>query len=306
MDHAILGVEIGATKLQWVLGDASGRIRERKRLAVGSGAGAADIRRMLEQESVSLDKEKIKAVAVGYGGPVDWRTGVIRCSHQVDGWNGFGLARWLEDLLGAATKVENDSNTAALAEAVCGAGKGERCVFYTNSGSGVGGGMVVDGRLYHGASPGEVEFGHLRLDRSGRTVEDACSGWAVDRRIHRLCREVPTSWLARATKDMHGGEARMLGAALTRNDPVARRVLDETADDLAYGLSHVVHLFHPDVIVLGGGLSLVGEPWRKAVAERLPALVMEAFSPGPPVRLAALGEDVVPVGALLLAARQAC
>ena len=75
----------------------------------------------------------------------------------------------------------------------------------------------------------------------------------------------------------------------------------KTADDLAFGLSHVTHLFHPEVIVLGGGLSLVGEPLREAIERHLRRFTMEAFAPGPQVRLAALGEDAVPAGALLLA-----
>ncbi|MBI3881399.1 MAG: ROK family protein, partial [Verrucomicrobia bacterium] len=80
-----------------------------------------------------------------------------------------------------------------------------------------------------------------------------------------------------------------------------QRLLSETADDLAFALSHATHLFHPEVIVLGGGLAMVGEPWRAAVAAALPKFVMHAFAPGPTVKLAALGEDVVPAGALALA-----
>jgi glucokinase len=78
--------------------------------------------------------------------------------------------------------------------------------------------------------------------------------------------------------------------------------LEEVADDLAFALSHAVHLFHPEIIVVGGGLSLVGEPLRAAIAAALPAYLMEAFHPGPQVALAGLGEDSVPVGALALAA----
>ena len=82
-------------------------------------------------------------------------------------------------------------------------------------------------------------------------------------------------------------------------DAAAGAILRETAEDLAFGLSHVTHLFHPQVIVLGGGLSLLGEPWRAAVAGALPRFVMEVFRGRPEVRLASLGEDAVPVGCLL-------
>lgn len=83
---------------------------------------------------------------------------------------------------------------------------------------------------------------------------------------------------------------------------MARGLLGAVADDLAFALSHAVHLFHPEVIVVGGGLSLVGEPLRAAMAEALPGYLMDAFHPGPQVALAGLGEDSVPVGALALAA----
>src|SRR5207302_6684163 len=109
------------------------------------------------------------------------------------------------------------------------------------------------------------------------------------------------SVLVQLMGDSTGGEARHLAPALQQGDAAAKRVLNETAEDLAFGLSHVVHLFHPEVILLGGGLSLVGEPLRAAVESALRSFTMEAFAPGPKVRLAALGEDAVPMGALELA-----
>jgi glucokinase len=84
---------------------------------------------------------------------------------------------------------------------------------------------------------------------------------------------------------------------------LAQSILQETVADLAFGLSHVVHLLHPEVIILGGGLSLLGEPLRSAVQAHLPPLLMESFRPGPAVTTARLGEDAVPVGALVLAGK---
>ena len=95
--------------------------------------------------------------------------------------------------------------------------------------------------------------------------------------------------------------ASLLPVALKAGDLAAQSILREIIEDLAFGLSHVVHLFHPEVIVLGGGLSGLGEPLRGGVEQTLPGFIMEAFRPGPRIALAALGEDAVPVGALLLA-----
>ena len=201
--------------------------------------------------------------------------------------------------------MDNDANVAALGEAVHNASVGSNPVFYVTLGSGVGGGLVVDGRIYHGATPGEAEIGHVRLDRAGTTVESRCSGWAVDARIRELKTKAPDSALARMLGAAAGGEAKHLAAALQQGDPAARRMLEEIAEDLAFGLSHAAHLFHPAIIILGGGFSGIGEPLRAAVAGALPRFVMSAFAPGPRVALSALGQDAVPAGALELAtARQ--
>jgi glucokinase len=232
---------------------------------------------------------------------VDSATGHICCSHQIEGWSEFPLGDWLRGLTGLPVRVDNDANTASLGEAQRGAGRGHNPVFYVTLGSGVGGGLVVDGRIYHGAKPGEAEIGHVRLDRSGVIVEDRCSGWAVDRKIRDACARELHSALTRLTANLTSGQARALVPALAQDDALARQILAEVADDLAFGLSHVTQLMHPEVIVLGGGLSLVGEPLRVAVASALQRYVMEAFAPGPRVVLAGLGEDAVPVGALLLA-----
>lgn len=301
-ERTFLGIEIGGTKLQIVTGSAEGDIHTRRRFNVAPAEGAEGIRRQLAAALPEMLRElKPVAVGVGFGGPVDGRSGRIAKSHQVEGWSGFDLAGWLREVTGLPAAVENDSNAATLAEATRGAGAGRNPVFYFNLGSGVGGGLVMDGRIYHGHPPGEAEFGHLRLDRTGVTVEDRCSGWAVDARIRQLKAAGGRGPLCDALPEQTGGEAKFLPQALTAADPLAQELILELAEDLGFALSHVVHLFHPEVIVLGGGLSLVGEPLRAAVAAVLPRHVMEVFHGGPPIKLASVGEDAVPAGVLLLA-----
>ena len=310
VDGAFIGIEIGGTKLQLVAGDALSRVKHRLRLSADRTAGGAGICRQVEAGLAELRAAtgaSIAGVGVGFGGPVDRETGRIVRSHQVAGWENFPLRDWLSERAGRApVAVENAATTAALAEAITGAGAGFETVFYCNFGSGVGGALVMGrGVVYHGAPPGEMEFGHLRLNRGdGQTVESRCSGWAVDARVRAECARSPRdSALARLVALDPGHEARHLATALTAGDPLAQRVIDEVAADIGFALSHVIHLAHPDVIVLGGGLSLAGEPFRAAVAAALRPFVMEAFAPGPVVALAALGEDAVPVGALHLAIR---
>lgn len=302
MKH-FLAIEIGGTKLQLFVGDESAQILQRWRFDVDAASGGAGIRAQIETVLPAiLRAHDITAVGVGYGGPVDGRTGKICCSHQVEGWSDFPLGDWLRERTNRPVVIENDANCGALGEALRGAGRGSNPVFYVTLGSGVGGGLAVDGKIFHGAKPGESEIGHVRLDKSGRIVEHSCSGWAVDKMVRAVVTEHPASALADSAMKLERGEARALVPALTANCPFAQRILSAVADDLAFGLSHAVHLVHPQVIVLGGGLSFVGEPLRAAVAAALGQYVMEAFTPGPRVALAVLREDAVPVGALLLAA----
>ncbi|MBD2704563.1 ROK family protein [Spirosoma sp. BT702] len=305
-----LGIEIGGTKLQLITGDMTGQITQRFRYAVDPEQGADGI---LTQIASTIEQlpEPPQAIGVGFGGPVDWQTGRIATSHQIGGWSGFEMVNWLQQQApGAHVRVENDANVAALGEARRGVAVGFRHVFYVTLGSGVGGGMVVDRHLYHGALPGESEIGHLWLvppsaNSDGQTIEQTISGWAIDKQIRELLPQLPEdSALKKAVLQSHtegsiGKEARFLHPAYEASDPAARMLIEQIGSVLALGLSHVVHLFHPDAIVLGGGLSMIGEPLRAAVRQALPKFVMKAFPP-PLVLLAKLGEDAVPVGALEL------
>lgn len=299
MRHA--GIEIGGTKIQLVLGTPEGDIQASARHAVDAAQGAKGILRQIESTLRSwLETGPISAIGVGFGGPVDFQAGKIGRSHQIEGWENFDIDAWLRRITDARVVLENDANTAALGEAWRGAGRGGRSVFYLTLGSGVGGGLVVDGRIYHGAFPGECEIGHLRFGPKGTTLENECSGWAVDRKIRQAIEADPSGPLAQLAAGAGSGEARFLEPAIQAGDRAAIKILEDTAVCIAWGLSQAVHLLHPEIVVFGGGLSLLGERLRRAVADALPGLLIEAFRPGPRLALAELGERAVPTGALLL------
>lgn len=305
MDKHYLGIEIGGTKLQLVVGDDDGRIVRRERHEVDRYAAAEGIRAQIENSIRELMRDyRFLAAGVGFGGPINRKTTTIRSSHQIQGWADFELSDWLESQLRCPIFADNDANTAALGEFRQGAGVGYEIIFYVTIGSGIGGGLVKNGKIYHGAIPGESEVGHLLLDRQGTTLESVASGWAVDAKIRKLIAENPESALTRLVNGSTGGEARFLAPALKQAEPLAQQILRETADALAFGLSHVVHLFHPEIVILGGGLSLIGESLCQAVEASLSTYLMEAFRPGPRVALAQLGEDAVPIGAMTLARRR--
>jgi glucokinase len=310
-----IGIEIGGTKIQSAVVTGAGDVLLRRADRVDSAGGAAGIRTALADQLASLvaeplpDGRGITAVGIGFGGPVNRRRGIVATSFHVAGWGDFPLADWVReqipgDALSWTVVLENDANAAAVAEAVVGAGTDGRVVFYTNAGSGVGAGLVIDGMLYHGRHGGEMELGHLRLAADGGILETLASGWALDRRVREEVQVRPDGPLARAATKA-APSARLLPAALAAGDDVAQSILDAAAGHYAHALSHVVHLLNPDVIVLGGGLATIGPPWRDAVARQLEPLLMHTMRPAPPVRLAGLGEDVVPVGAAILALQAA-
>ena len=296
-----LGMEISGSFVRLLVADAAGAIVARRSQPVDRQGGAAGIKRQVELLLSELKTQQyaFTAAGVGFGGPVDWKRGNVIRSHQIEGWDGFDLAEWLENLLRCPVLVENDANVAALAEAVQGAGKGYETVFSISINSGIGGGLVQNGRLYHGAIPGESEVGHLRLSATGPTLEEAASGWAVEERLQQLAAADPALGRLLAPHDtvLNG-----FAAAVAAGHGPAVNFMNELAQWLAFGLSHVVHLFHPELLVVGGELpGALGERLLAGIRSALPALLMEAFRPGPAVVEAQLGEEDAPLGALLMA-----
>lgn len=303
-----MGVEIGGTKLQWMLCDPhTGEVLERRHAAVPNGANADAILELLEGHLVeAAGAWKPVAAGIGFGGPVNVLTGRTACSHQVQGWSDFPLAKWAAPLLGRIPiLVENDTKCAGTSEALFGAGAGQETVFYFNLGSGIGGALVQQGRLYRGRIPASVEFGHLRLSAgpNAPTLESQCSGWAMDARVRATVEACPDSLLASHQSRLHGPASQALRPAAAEGCPAALELLNQFAEPLALALSHVIHLFNPSVLVLGGGLSAVGSPLVEAVERALPSLVMEAMHPVPSLKLASRGGDVVPLGAAWLASQ---
>ena len=298
-----MGIEIGGTKLQLVTGTADGQILTKHRFQIEKKKGATGIKELIEKTIKENYKGNISAAGIGFGGPVNWQAGQIATSFHIGGWSNFELAEWLEGIVEGPVFVENDANVAALGEAVNGAGKGYNLVLYITIGSGIGGGLVIRNEIYHGAIPGEVEIGHLRMNRSGDTFQSLCSGWGIDERIRNVIAKNPSGILAKIVGNRDSGEAAFLKSAIAQKDPLAADLFEQVTDDIALGLSHAVHLFHPEIVILGGGFSLIGDMLKNSIETKIPAYLMEAFHPGPVIRLAELKELSVPTGALLLAAQ---
>src|SRR5205823_1386337 len=178
-----LGIEIGGTKLQLAVGRGDGTpLVDLRRADVRPEDGAGGILRQIETIGRELvERHRPTAIGIGFGGPVDAGEGRTITSHQVDGWNDFALAAWCRETFGLPAAICNDADAAGLAEALFGAGRGHRIVYYITVGSGIGGALVIDGRVYGGGGGIASEIGHLRpgldADRPQATVESVASGF---------------------------------------------------------------------------------------------------------------------------------
>lgn len=284
-----LGFEIGGTKLQAAAGDGDGRLVESLRERVDPAAGAAGILAQIERLGKTLlRRHPIQAIGVGFGGPVDDRTQTVVKSHQIEGWEGFSLSTWLTDRFRLPAVIGNDADVAGLGEALHGAGQGISPLFYVTIGSGIGGGFIFDDRIYRGFGMGAAEIGHLRVESSdGRVpLESIASGWGIESRY-------------RARTARHRSVSEIAAAA--PHDPLAHAILSQAWDALAEALCHVVALIAPRRIILGGGVSLLGDVLFSPVRALVNARVFRPFANGFDIVPAALGEDVVLHGALALA-----
>ena len=302
-----LGIEIGGTKLQLGLGRGDGVISALWRGTVNQAEGSDGIMRQIVaavpelQAKANLDRSSLRGVGIGFGGPVDDATRTVIKSHQIAGWDGFPLADWVSDLVGVPAVLGNDADVAGLAEALFGAGKGMSPVFYITVGTGVGGGLIIDGKIYRGVGRGAAEIGHLRLGPNAQeTVEDLASGRGIERTVllsssHSDDREA----FLRAPEP---STTKRVVAAVSDGNQHARWALETAVSALAIGICHVIALLCPRRIVIGGGVSLIGvdlffEPLRRMIHER----VFAPFRGLTDIVPAALGEEVVVHGALALA-----
>jgi glucokinase len=314
----LIGIEIGGTKLQLGLGAGDGAIVGLWRGAVDPAGGGASIRQQILVavgellRSAGVPPARLKAVGVGFGGPVDDATGHVITSHQISGWDDFPLRQWLSEAMQVPVFVGNDADVAGLAEALYGAGQGLSPLFYITIGSGIGGGFIVDGSIYRASGKGAAEIGHMRvLDsryRSGPVMsrlEDVASGWGIARHTRHLLAdgEGRGSLLWKlAEGDLARVTAELIGDAASQGDSFSRTRLSEALAGLAEAVCAVVALLCPRRIVIGGGVSLLGkalffDPLQEMVAER----VFKPFAGLTDIVPAALGEAVVVHGALALA-----
>lgn len=312
-----LGIEIGGTKLQLGVGHGDGRLLGLWRGTVDAAAGGDGIRRRIEAAipellaTANADRSALRGVGVGFGGPVDDATRSVIKSHQIAGWDGFPLADWVSDLVGAPAVLGNDADVAGLGEALFGAGRGLSPIFYITIGSGIGGGLIIDGRIHRGCGRGAAEIGHTQVhladDEGGHTLtlEQLASGWGIANRARCV---LHLGWSAlydpSTLRALPSDEltAVRIAAEARGGDRLANLLLSQAVWGLTQAIRQVIVLLCPRRIVVGGGVSLIGdELFFAPLRESVERTAFAPFAGLTDIVPAALGEEVVVHGALALA-----
>jgi glucokinase len=284
----VLAADIGGTKIIIALVSESGRILAEDRIPTLPDEGvSAVIERLFTAIDGLLGRNLVKSselhgISIACAGGIDTERGVVvTSSPNLSGWYDIPLKDIMEERYKVDTFVLNDASAAALGEQQFGAGKGVANLVLVTVGTGIGGGIITNGRLYLGARGGAGEIGHMTIDVNGPDcgcgsigcLERLASGTAIARDAIQRIEQGEKSSLA----EMAGGEVEnitteMIGTAARNGDPLAVDVLSKGVSYLATGIVNLVNIFDPEMVIIGGGMAEMGDliidPVKKMVAER--------------------------------------
>jgi glucokinase len=279
-----LGVDIGGTKVAAGLVDSAGEVLLRTRAPMQArGSAEEGFGAVCQAVDAALELQpgtRLAAAGICSPGPLDPRTGVVINPPNLPCWRNFPLAEKVRERYGVRAHVDNDANAAALAESLWGSARGYRSVFYATLGTGIGTGIVLDGRIYYGRTGAAGEGGHITIDWHGPKcgcgkrgcIEALASGPAIAQRARDKILAEPRRGgriLELAHGDVTEVQSEHLAAAWRAGDPLATEVLEETAQLLTVWLGNIVDLLEPEIMVIGGGLGELMSHWFGAMRQGL-------------------------------------
>ncbi|MDP2950585.1 MAG: ROK family protein [Chloroflexota bacterium] len=279
-------VDLGGSKILSLIADGDGHRLAEDLRPTGAQEGPevvlARIQASLDSAlaGAGIERGDLAAVGICSPGPCDVQAGVIPSAPNLPGWQDVPLCRYLEERLGVPVYLENDATAAALGEHVYGAGRGCRHLIYITVSTGIGGGIIIDGKLYTGATGAAGEIGHITLDPDGPLcgcgnrgcLEAFASGRAVATQGDALIAQGGSPLLARLAQEEGEVTAEAVCRAALAGDPEARRLIERAGYYLGIGFATYVNIFDPEMIIVGGGLSRAGDlllgPARAEMKER--------------------------------------
>ncbi len=297
MKKYIIGIDLGGTNTRIALVSENGRIIKRHQFSTKLYKNKDDLINAIA-DAVSrligesrLKKAQIMGIGIGAPGLVDSKKGIVHCLTNVPGWKNVNLKSLLERKTGIKTCIDNDVNLMAFAESKFGAAKGFNYVFCVTLGTGVGGGIVIGGRIYRGASQSAGEIGHVSINPNGPRCKCGSKG----------CLEayIGNNAVVKMAKDMNKAyfTPQSITDAAKKGDYAAKQIWSNVAGFLSVGLAMVINVLNPDIIVIGGGMAGAGkflfDPLRKNIQKN----AMEVPAKAVKIVAAKLGNDAGIIGA---------
>ncbi len=308
-----VGVDLGGTKIHTVVAKADGAVLGEDRRPTEATQGpdavvariAASVRAACELAGVSV--ESVAGVGISSPGPCDPKRGVVTNAPNLPGFHDVHITRLVSEALGRPVLLENDANAACYGEFRFGAGRGLRHVVYVTLGTGIGGGIIIDGKIYEGASGAAGEVGHIIIDPDGPPcncgargcVEALASGPAIAREAKRAIAEGRSPIMAGLAGDSRPTAELVLRAA-QQGDAVAREIIRSAGHSLGIGLIGVLNCLNPEALILGGGLIGLGDLYLEPAITTAKSGAFEQIMSDVTITLASLGERSGALGAAAL------
>ena len=320
MKEHVVGIDIGGTKLATVVADKTGHILGNVRKPTHSEKGpeyAIDLLFDMVREVVSqvgLEQTSISAIGVSCGGPLDTKTGIVYSPPNLPGWDALPLKALLESEFQVPVIIENDANASALAEFRFGGGRGYSAVLYMTMSTGIGGGIVIDGQVYHGANDSAGEVGHQILLPNGPRcgcgkrgcLEALCSGPAIARRAQAALQKQrkggksPTALLTLADGRIKAVKSEHVLAAARTGDALALELVQETAYYMGWGIANLVNILNPDIVLLGTIAVAAGDLLLDPIRETVSKFAMTRPAEAVHIAPAQLGDALGDLAAVAL------
>lgn len=320
MKEHVVGIDIGGTKLATVVADKTGHILGKVRKPTHSEKGPEYaigllfdmVREVVSQ--VGLEQTSISAIGVSCGGPLDTKTGIVYSPPNLPGWDALPLKALLESEFQVPVIIENDANASALAEFRFGGGRGYSAVLYMTMSTGIGGGIVIDGQVYHGANDSAGEVGHQILLPNGPRcgcgkrgcLEALCSGPAIARRAQAALQKQrkggksPTALLALADERIEAIKSEHVLAAARTGDALALELVQETAYYMGWGIANLVNILNPDIVLLGTIAVAAGDLLLDPIRETVSKFAMTRPAEAVHIAPAELGDALGDLAAVAL------
>lgn len=261
-----LGLDIGGTKCAVSVGEVEQNdVRILERNEVATTRNPLETLGSLDQYVREyLKKYPVSRVGISCGGPLDSDGGIIVCPPNLPGWENFAVVDYVKNKYGLSARLENDANACAVAEWKFGAGIGAKNMVFLTFGTGLGAGLILNGKLYAGTNGNAGEAGHIRLSRSGPfgygkngSFEGFCSGGGIARLAAEMAKKQKN--LPDYMQEKNGVTTKRLAQAAFADDPFAKKVFDRSGKMLGKGLSVLIDILNPEKIVIGGVFMRSGE-----------------------------------------------